>query len=177
MVALLGLIAPLVLLYVLKIQRERRRVSSIWLWRSAERDLLARQPFRRLVPYVSLVLEALALVCLALAFARPSTRGGQIDDREPAVTEEHAVTSVYTPIVRAAVAQEVQCCLERGTVPLDLRSRVSQDPAHIRPSPCERRRPAASTLVRRSRNVPWHSTSRGGEPDRAAPPRPATGGR
>ncbi len=77
--ALLGLLVPLVLLYVLRIQRERRRVSSIWLWRAAERDLLARQPFRRLVPHVSLMLEALALVSLALAAARPLTRGGRID--------------------------------------------------------------------------------------------------
>jgi len=77
--ALLGLLVPLVLLYVLRIQREKRRVSSIWLWRAAERDLLARQPFRRLVPHVSLILEALALVALALAAARPLTRGGRID--------------------------------------------------------------------------------------------------
>jgi hypothetical protein len=68
-----------VLLYVLRIQRERRRVSSLWLWRAAERDLLARQPFRRLVPHVSLILEALALTALALAAARPLTRGGRID--------------------------------------------------------------------------------------------------
>lgn len=77
--ALLGLLVPLVLFYVLKIRRERRRVSSVWLWRSAERDLLAKQPFRRLVPYVSLLLEALALALLALAAARPVTRGGQLD--------------------------------------------------------------------------------------------------
>jgi hypothetical protein len=68
-----------VLLYVLRIQREPRRVSSLWLWRAAARDLLARQPFRRLVPHVSLILEALALACLALAVARPLTRGGRID--------------------------------------------------------------------------------------------------
>jgi hypothetical protein len=76
---LLGLLVPLVLLYILKIRRERQRVPSVWLWRSAERDLLARQPFRRLVPYLSLILETLALVSLALAFARPVTRGGQLD--------------------------------------------------------------------------------------------------
>ncbi|HEY3496474.1 MAG TPA: BatA domain-containing protein, partial [Polyangiaceae bacterium] len=83
--ALLGLLVPLILLYVLKIRRERLRVPSIWLWRSAERDLLARQPFRRLVPYVSLILEALALLCLALASARPVTRGGQLDSDHLAI--------------------------------------------------------------------------------------------
>ena len=77
--ALLGLLVPLVLLYVLRIQREKRRVSSTWLWQAAARDLLARQPFRRLVPHVSLILEALAIVALGLAAARPVTRGGRID--------------------------------------------------------------------------------------------------
>ena len=38
---LLGLLVPLVLLYVLRIRREKRTVPSTWLWRSAERDLLA----------------------------------------------------------------------------------------------------------------------------------------
>jgi hypothetical protein len=77
--ALLGLLVPLVLLYVLRIRREKRRVPSVWLWRSAERDLLAKQPFRRFFPYLSLILEALALAALAVAFARPTLRGGQID--------------------------------------------------------------------------------------------------
>jgi hypothetical protein len=76
---LLGLLVPLVLLYVLRIRREKRTVPSTWLWRSAERDLLAKQPFRRLFPHISLLLEALALSALALAFARPIVRGGQID--------------------------------------------------------------------------------------------------
>jgi hypothetical protein len=82
---LLGLLVPLVLLYVLRIRREQRRVPSVWLWRSAERDLLAKQPFRRLFPYVSLILEALAIAALALAFASPSVRGGQIDSSHVAI--------------------------------------------------------------------------------------------
>jgi hypothetical protein len=82
---LLGLLVPLVLLYVLRIRREKRTVPSTWLWRSAERDLLAKQPFRRLFPHVSLLLEALALGALALAFARPIVRGGQIDSAHLAI--------------------------------------------------------------------------------------------
>ena len=31
---LLGLLAPLVVLYILKIRRQRRRVASTWLWAS-----------------------------------------------------------------------------------------------------------------------------------------------
>src|SRR5688572_32076880 len=83
--ALLGLLVPLVLLYVLRIRREKRRVPSTWLWQSAERDLLAKQPFRRLFPHFSLILEALAVALLALAFARPVVRGGQIDSLHLAI--------------------------------------------------------------------------------------------
>jgi len=71
---LLGLLAPLVLLYILKIRRQRRRVSSTWLWASARRDLLAKSPFQRLVPQVPLVLQALAIILAALALSRPATR-------------------------------------------------------------------------------------------------------
>src|SRR5450432_4303229 len=75
---LLGLLVPLVLLYVLKIRRQRVTVSSTWLWAAAARDLAAKSPFKRLVPQVPLALELLALALLALALARPATRGGQI---------------------------------------------------------------------------------------------------
>jgi hypothetical protein len=81
---LLGLV-PLVVLYVLKIRRQRQRVSSTWLWASAQRDLLAKHPFRRLVPEIPLLLEILALVALAVALARPSTRGGSIDGDHVAI--------------------------------------------------------------------------------------------
>lgn len=76
---LLAGLAPLVVLYVLKIKRRRQRVSSTWLWASAQRDLVAKHPFRKLVPELPLLLEILALVALAVAMARPSTRGAAIE--------------------------------------------------------------------------------------------------
>lgn len=72
---LLGLLVPLVVLYILKIQRRRRVVASTWLWAEAQRDLMARSPWRRLRARIPLVLQALALLALGLAFARPATRG------------------------------------------------------------------------------------------------------
>lgn len=74
----LGLLAPLIALYVLRVQREPRQVGSTWLWRAAERDLLARKPWRRLTPFVSLLLEALALIALALALSGPALRSEAI---------------------------------------------------------------------------------------------------
>jgi len=75
---LLGLLVPLVVLYVLKVRRQRLQVSSTWLWTAAARDLRARHPFQKLIPRVPLVLQALALVALALALGRPASRGGAL---------------------------------------------------------------------------------------------------
>ncbi|WP_437968403.1 VWA domain-containing protein [Sorangium sp. So ce260] len=75
---LLALLGPLVLLYILKIKRSRRRVPSTWLWAAAQRDLMARAPFRKLVAQLPLVLQALALALLALALARPASRGREL---------------------------------------------------------------------------------------------------
>lgn len=68
----LVLVPPLVALYILKVRRRRAVVASTWLWQSAQRDLLAKSPFKKLVAQLSLLLQLLALVLLALALARPA---------------------------------------------------------------------------------------------------------
>jgi hypothetical protein len=75
---LLAGLAPLVVLYILKIKRERVIVPSTWLWQASKRDLMAKHPFKRLVAELPLVLQILALVALALALARPAARGGKV---------------------------------------------------------------------------------------------------
>jgi hypothetical protein len=95
---LLGLLAPLVVLYILKIRRERRTVASTWLWATAQRDLLARSPFKKLVAEVPLLLEALAVIALALALARPATRGGGIAGEHVAIViDTSASMSALSP--------------------------------------------------------------------------------
>jgi hypothetical protein len=108
--ALLGLLVPLIVLYILKVRRERVPVASTWLWASARRDLLAKQPFQRLIAQTSLVLEALAIVALALALARPSVRGTELAQGQVAVVIDTsasmgAVTQAGT--TRLAEAQRV----------------------------------------------------------------------
>jgi hypothetical protein len=75
LLGLLGLLAPLILLYVLKVKRQRMLIASTWLWQQARRDLMARSPFKRLVLQLPLLLQALALIALAIAAARPATKG------------------------------------------------------------------------------------------------------
>ena len=72
---LLGLLGPLIGLYVLRVRRARLPVGSVWLWRTAARDLAATKPFRRLTPSVPLVIESLAVILLALGLAGPRSRG------------------------------------------------------------------------------------------------------
>ncbi|MFO0713232.1 MAG: BatA and WFA domain-containing protein [Sandaracinus sp.] len=73
--AWLGLLAPLVALYILRRRREARLVGSTMLWDRAVRDMRAERPWQRLIPYVSLILQALAIVLAAVALARPSGVG------------------------------------------------------------------------------------------------------
>ncbi|NUP07228.1 MAG: VWA domain-containing protein [Polyangiaceae bacterium] len=72
---LLLLLGPLIALYILKVRRKKVVVSSSWLWASHAKDLVARSPFRKLIAQTSLLLQLLALVLLALAFARPASLG------------------------------------------------------------------------------------------------------
>jgi hypothetical protein len=73
--AWLALLAPLIALYILRRRREARVVGSTMLWDRAVRDMRAERPWQRLIPYVSLILQALVLVLGALALARPSGVG------------------------------------------------------------------------------------------------------
>jgi hypothetical protein len=70
---------PLVLLYVLKTRRRRVRVASAAMFDLARREAAARDPWKRLTPEVSLLLQLLALLALVLAFARPVSKGSGID--------------------------------------------------------------------------------------------------
>jgi len=73
--AWLGLLVPLVLLYVLKRRRTRKVIGSTLLWEAALRDLRAERPWQRLRPHLSLLLQALVLVAGAIALARPAGAG------------------------------------------------------------------------------------------------------
>jgi len=82
--AVLGMAAPLVLLYFLKVRRRERRVSSLMLWGAELRDREASAFFQRLQRDPLLILQLLALLALALALARPvgdSHRRGRAQGR------------------------------------------------------------------------------------------------
>jgi hypothetical protein len=117
---LLALAAPLVVLYVLRVKRERRRVPSVWLWQAAARDLMARAPFRKLLPEVPLVLELLALACLALAAARPARRARNLaGDHFAIVVDTSASMAAVDPSGKARIdlAKDAARALVAGLPP------------------------------------------------------------
>lgn len=65
------------MLYLLKLKRKERVVSSTMLWQDAVADLQADAPFQKLKKSLLLLLQLLALLFLAVALARPyvKTRG------------------------------------------------------------------------------------------------------
>jgi hypothetical protein len=68
---LLALAAPIVALYMLRMRRRERVVSSTLLWEQALRDVRANAPWQRLRPNLLLFLQLLALAALVFALARP----------------------------------------------------------------------------------------------------------
>ena len=68
---LLALAAPIIALYMLRMRRQERVVSSTLLWEQAIRDVRANAPWQRLRPNLLLLLQLLALAALVFALARP----------------------------------------------------------------------------------------------------------
>lgn len=106
--ALLGLLAPLILLYILKVRRKRLRVASTWLWASAKRDLIARSPWKKLIAQVPLILQALALLLLGLALARPATRGRAIMGDHVAIIIDASASMSAEGVLEAKPATRIE---------------------------------------------------------------------
>lgn len=69
--ALLALIPVIIALYLLKLRREERTVSSTFLWQRMVRDVEANAPWQKLRRNILLLLQLLLLIALIFALARP----------------------------------------------------------------------------------------------------------
>src|SRR6185295_18241956 len=65
------LLVPLVIFYFLKLKRPRMEIPSLALWRSVLNDRRVNAPFQKFKRNLLLLLQALLLVCLALAAMQP----------------------------------------------------------------------------------------------------------
>jgi hypothetical protein len=68
----LGLMIPVLLLYMLRLRRREVVVSSTFLWQQVVRDREANTPWQRLRRNLLLLLQLLILALLVLALARPA---------------------------------------------------------------------------------------------------------
>lgn len=75
--AALALAIPIVALYVLRLKRPERAVSSTLLWRGIVEDMRANAPWQRLHPSLLLVVQLATVVALALALAQPAVTHSQ----------------------------------------------------------------------------------------------------
>jgi hypothetical protein len=88
----------IVAMYLLKLRREERRVSSTFLWRRVVRDVEANAPWQKLRRNLLLLLQLLLLLLLALALARPFFRTAGIAGRNLIVIVDRSASMAATDV-------------------------------------------------------------------------------
>ncbi|HEU4327695.1 MAG TPA: BatA and WFA domain-containing protein [Roseiflexaceae bacterium] len=92
-------VGPLIVaMYLLKLRREERTVSSTFLWRKMVRDVEANAPWQKLRRNLLLLLQLLLLLLLALALARPFFRTAGIAGRNLIVIIDRSASMAATDV-------------------------------------------------------------------------------
>jgi Ca-activated chloride channel family protein len=92
-----AIVGPIIVaMYLLKLRREERRVSSTFLWRRVVRDVEANAPWQKLRRNLLLLLQLLLLLLLALALARPFFRTAGIAGRNLIVIVDRSASMAAT---------------------------------------------------------------------------------
>jgi Ca-activated chloride channel homolog len=93
------IIGPIIVaMYLLKLRREDRRVSSTFLWQRIVRDIEANAPWQKLRRNLLLLLQLLLLLLLALALARPFFRTAGIAGRNLIVIVDRSASMQATDV-------------------------------------------------------------------------------
>jgi len=81
--ALLGLLAiPIILLYMLKFQRQKVEISSILLWQMVLQDRQANRPWQKLKRNLLLIVQLVILAALVFALIQPAIPGNAISNAQ-----------------------------------------------------------------------------------------------
>src|SRR5262245_48968835 len=93
------IVGPIIVaMYLLKLRREERRVSSTFLWKRVVRDVEANAPWQKLRRNILLLLQLLLLLLLALALARPFFRTTGIAGRNLIVIVDRSASMAATDV-------------------------------------------------------------------------------
>ena len=88
----------IVLLYLLKLKRKERLVSSVLLWQDAVADIQANAPFQKLKKNLLLLLQLLALLSLIIALARPFIRTHSISGNKVVIILDSSASMKSTDV-------------------------------------------------------------------------------
>ncbi len=72
---LLGLLVPLIALYLLRSRPRRVPTAALWLWKDGSAEQQASRPLKKWLTQLPLLLQAVALLALALAASLPTRKG------------------------------------------------------------------------------------------------------
>ncbi len=88
-----AIVGPIIVaMYLLKLRREDRAVSSTFLWQRMVRDVEANAPWQKLRRNLLLLLQLLLLLLLVLALARPFVRSTGISGRNLILVIDHSAS-------------------------------------------------------------------------------------
>lgn len=109
--ALLGaaIVGPLIVaMYLLKLRREERTVSSTFLWQKMVRDVEANAPWQKLRRNLLLLLQLLLMFLIVFALARPFLRTQGISGTNLIIILDHSASMAATdePPSRLTAAKE-----------------------------------------------------------------------
>lgn len=93
-----ALAGAVLLMYMLKLRREDRRVPSTLLWRAVIQDPPANAPWQRLRRSLLLLLQLLVLAALSFALARPYLRSPQVVGRNLVVLLDRSASMAATDV-------------------------------------------------------------------------------
>lgn len=96
---LLGLLPVIVLMYLLKLRRTERMVSSTYLWQQIVQDIEANAPWQRLRRNLLLLLQIIFLILLILALARPTTPTADISSQSAIFILDTSASMAATDVI------------------------------------------------------------------------------
>ncbi|MGB9634214.1 MAG: BatA domain-containing protein, partial [Chloroflexaceae bacterium] len=82
----------IVAMYLLKLRREERTVSSTFLWQRMVRDVEANAPWQKLRRNLLLLLQLLLMLLLVFALARPYLAAQGISGRNLIIIIDHSAS-------------------------------------------------------------------------------------